>query len=471
MSLKNVKNEEKNRVTLEIVIPKADFDAAVSKVFAKKSKSIVINGFRKGKAPRSVIEKIYGKGVFYEDALNDMLPEVLKSAVEESKAEIVSSPELEVGDINDEGVQLTAKYYVKPEVTVKEYKGLKAEKTVRTATDEEVDAEISRVRERNARTVDVTDRAAKDGDVADIDYEGSVDGKVFEGGSDKGHKLTLGSHSFIPGFEDQVIGHSVGDEFDVNVTFPEDYHAEELKGKAAVFKVKLNGIEFKELPELDDEFAKDVSEFDTLDEYKADVRAKINDRYSAAADNEVENKLIDALLENTEVDVPQCMFDEEADAVLRNYESNMAQSGISMEMYLKYTGMTPEKMKEQVMPQAQRQVKTRLALEKAAQLEKIEVTPEETDKEIASIAESYGMKPEEVKNMVAPSMVENDVKNKKILDFIKANAEITEKPYEAPKADEPAKKPAAKKPAAKKPAAKKPKAAPAEDKPAEEKAE
>ena len=468
MSLKNVKNEEKNRVALEIVIPKADFDAAVSKVFAKKSKSIVINGFRKGKAPRSVIEKIYGKGVFYEDALNDLLPDALREAVEESKAQIVSSPELEVGDINDDGVQITAKYYVKPEVTVKEYKGLKAEKTVRTATDEEVDQEIARVRDRSARTVEVTDRAAKDGDITNIDYEGSVDGKVFDGGSAKGHKLTLGSHSFIPGFEDQIVGHSVGDEFDVSVTFPEDYHAEELKGKPAVFKVKLNGIEYRELPELDDEFAKDVSEFDTFDEYKADVRAKINDRYSASADREVEDQLIDALLANTEADVPQCMFDEEADALMRNYEQNMAQQGISMEMYFKYTGMTAEKMKEQVMPQAEKQVRTRLALEKAAELEKIEVTPEEIDKEIASIADSYGMKPEEVKGMVADGMVENDVRNKKMIEVIKAAAAVTEKPYEAPKAEaDPAKKPA-KKPAAKKTSAKKPKAA-AQDKPAEEK--
>ncbi|MBE6591818.1 MAG: trigger factor [Ruminococcaceae bacterium] len=436
MSLKNVKNEEKNKVTLEIVIPKADFDAEVTKVFKKKSGSIAINGFRKGKAPRSVIEKIYGKGVFYEDALNNLLPAVLSEAVKESGAEVVSQPELEVGDINDEGVSLTAKYFVKPEVTVKEYKGLEAERTVREASDEEVDAEIQRTRERNARTVEVTDRAAQDKDITDIDYEGSVDGELFDGGSAKGHKLTLGSGSFIPGFEDQIIGHSVGDEFDVNVTFPEDYHAENLKGKAAVFKVKLNGIEYKELPELDDEFAKDVSEFDTFDEYKADVKAKINDRYSKMADNEVETKLIDALIENTEADIPQCMFDEEANAMLRDYEQRMAQQGIGLDMYMKYTGMTVEKMTEQLMPQAQRQVKTRLALEKAAEMEAIEVSDADMDEEINSLAESYGMKAEDIKNMVDPKLIAADIKNKKMVEIIKSSAKITEKAYVEEKPEE-----------------------------------
>ena len=433
MSLKNVKTEEKNRVTLEIVIPKADFDAEVTKVFKKKAGSIAINGFRKGKAPRSVIEKIYGKGVFYEDALNNLLPAVLSEAVEESKAQVVSQPELEVGDINDEGVSLTAKYFVKPEVALSAYKGLKAEKVIREATDEEVDAEINRTRERNARTVEVTDRAAQDGDITDIDYEGSVDGVLFDGGAAQGHKLKLGSKSFIPGFEDQIIGHSIGEEFDVNVTFPEDYHAEELKGKAAVFKVKLNGIEYRELPELDDEFAKDVSEFDTLDEYKADVRAKINEGYARQADNQTESQLIEALIANMEAEIPQCMFDEEANAMLRDYEQRMSQQGISLDMYMKYTGMTIEKMKEQLMPQAERQVKTRLALEKAAEMEGLTVSEEEIDEEIKTLAESYGMDAKDVKAMVDPKLIVADIKNKKMVELIKASAEITEKPYEAEK--------------------------------------
>ena len=454
MSLKNVKTEN-NTVTLEIQIPRDQFDAEVTKVFKKKASSISINGFRKGKAPRSVIEKLYGKGVFYEDALNNLLPAVLGEAVEESKAEIVSQPELEVEEINDEGVSLKAKYFVKPQVTLKEYKGLKADKTVRQATDAELEDEINRVRERNARTIEVTDRAAQDGDITDIDYEGSVDGVLFEGGSAKGHKLKLGSHSFIPGFEEQIVGHNIGDEFDVNVTFPEDYHAEELKGKAAVFKVKINGMEMRELPVLDDEFAKDVSEFDTLDEYKADLRTKINDRYAKQADNEVETQLISALVENMEADVPACMFEEEANAMLRDYEQRMAQQGIGLDMYLKYTGMTIEKMKEQLMPQAERQVKTRLALEKAAEMEQLEVTDEQIDEEIKLLAESYNMDAKDVKAMVDPKLIVNDVKNKKMVEIIKASAQITEKAFEEPKKEKaPAKKTAAKSTASKTGAAK-----------------
>ncbi|MBP5289261.1 MAG: trigger factor, partial [Clostridia bacterium] len=305
MSLKNVKKDETNRAALEIVIPKDQFDAEVTKVYRKEAKRITIPGFRKGKAPRSIIEKMYGKGVFYEDALNALLPDVLEEAVKEADIEAVSSPDLELGEIDENGVALTATYWTKPEITVKSYKGLKAEKTVRKADKSEVEADLERVRQRNSRTIEVTDRAAKKDDIAIIDYEGKIGGKAFEGGKADGHRLKLGSGQFIPGFEEQIVGHKIGDEFDVTVTFPDNYHAEELQGKEAVFSVALNGIETVELPVLDDEFAKDVSEFDTLTAYKKDIEAKLNDRYAADADRETEEQLLEQVIGAIEGEIPE----------------------------------------------------------------------------------------------------------------------------------------------------------------------
>ncbi len=472
MSLKSVKNGETNQSILEIQIPKADFEAQVNKVYKQQVSKISIPGFRKGKAPRAIVEKMYGKGVFYEDALNALLPGVLEEAVKEAGIDVVSQPELDLGDIDENGVALTAKYWTKPEITVKNYKGIKAEKTLKKASKAEVDAELERVRQRNSRTIEVTDRAAENDDVAIIDYEGFVGETAFEGGKGEAHHLKLGSGQFIPGFEEQIVGHKIGDSFDVTVTFPADYHAEELKGKEAVFKVSLNGIEKVELPELDDDFAKDVSEFDTLAEYKKDIKATIEKRNQEEADHMVEEQLLSGIINGIEGEIPACMFENEAQNMLQDYENRMMQQGISMEMYLQYTGMTKEKMMEELLPQAERQVKATLALEAIAKAENFEITADEIEAEYKRVAESYQIETEKAKEFIPEEVIRKDVSARKAVELIKAAAEITEAaPKKAPAKKEadatekkaPAKKAPAKKEAdatekkapAKKPAAKK----------------
>lgn len=431
MSLKNVKaiENEKNARELEITIEKAAFDAAVVRAYKKKVGSIAIPGFRKGKAPKSIIEKMYGADFFYNDALNDVIPDAYDAAAAESGLTIVSSPEFDVvpESFGTDEIIVTAKVYVKPEVEAVEYKGLEAELEIIPVKDEDVDNEIERRRKANARTVEVTDRAAQNGDTVTIDYCGSIDGVEFAGGKDEGHKLKLGSGSFIPGFEAQIEGHNVDDSFDVNVTFPEDYHAEDLKGKAAVFACKLHKIEYEELPELDDEFAKDVSEFDTFAEYKADVKAKLIERNEKSAQNLVEEKLIDALLAKTTVDIPSAMIDSEAYNELNNFEMRLRQQGMNLEIYMQYTGMTIESLKEQVMPQAERQVKTRLALEKVAELEGVSVTDEDIESEFTSVSEETGVALDKVKEQVSVEDVKYHLTLKKALEAIRANAVITEK--------------------------------------------
>ena len=431
MSLKNVKaiENEKNARELEITIEKAAFDAAVVRAYKKKVGSIAIPGFRKGKAPKSIIEKMYGADFFYNDALNDVIPDAYDAAAAESGLTIVSSPEFDVvpESFGTDEIIVTAKVYVKPEVEAVEYKGLEAELEIIPVKDEDVDNEIERRRKANARTVEVTDRAAQNGDTVTIDYCGSIDGVEFAGGKDEGHKLKLGSGSFIPGFEAQIEGHNVDDSFDVNVTFPEDYHAEDLKGKAAVFACKLHKIEYEELPELDDEFAKDVSEFDTFAEYKADVKAKLIERNEKSAQNLVEEKLIDALLAKTTVDIPSAMIDSEAYNELNNFEMRLRQQGMNLEIYMQYTGMTIESLKEQVMPQAERQVKTRLALEKVAELEGVSVTDEDIEAEFTSVSEETGVAIDKVKEQVSVEDVKYHLTLKKALEAIRANAVITEK--------------------------------------------
>lgn len=427
MSLKNVSTPETNVRELEISIEKASFDAAVMRAYKKKVGTIAIPGFRKGKAPKSVIEKMYGSDFFYNDALNDILPDAYEEAVKESGLEPISQPEFDFGSFEGDEITVKAKFYVKPEVEVADYFGFELEKTITPVKDEDVDAEIERRRRTNARMVEVTDRAAQNGDTVTIDYCGSIDGVEFAGGKDEGHKLKLGSGSFIPGFEAQIEGHNVDDKFDVNVTFPEDYHAEDLKGKAAVFACKLHKIEFEELPELDDEFAKDVSEFDTLAEYKADVKAKLTERSDNIATNLLEEKLIDALLAKTTVEVPPVMIENEVFSELRNFETRLMQQGMNLDIYMQYTGATIDDLKEQARPQAERQVKTRLALEKVATLEKIEVTDEEIDAEYASISESAKMEVEKVKEQVTKEDVDYHLTLKKALDMLREKAVITEK--------------------------------------------
>lgn len=435
MSLKSMSTPEKNTVQLEITIAKEAFDKAVNDAYRKNVGKMNVPGFRKGKAPKSIVEKMYGKGVFYEDALNALIPDAYEEALKESQAKAVSRPEFDVSSIEDDGVVFTAKFFVKPDVEIKDYKGIAADRTIRETTDAEIDAQIEAERNRNSRTVEVTDRAAQNGDTANIDYEGFCDGKAFDGGKAEKHDLKLGSGSFIPGFEDQIVGHSIGDEFDVNVKFPEDYHAEELKGKDATFKVKLNGIKYTELPELDDDFAKDVSEFDTFAEYKDSVKAKIDERHAKEGDSEVEEKIIEALCEKLEADIPECMYENETENQLRDYANRLSMQGLSLDMYLKYTGLDLDGMRTQFRPRAERQVKTRLALERIAELENIEVSEEDIEKEYQDIAKAYNLDVEKVKPEIDAEMLKADIKVRKAVELVKAAAVITDK---APEEEKPA---------------------------------
>ncbi len=418
--------KEKNCYTVEFSIEKETFDAAVNAAYKKNVAKMNVPGFRKGKAPKAIIEKMYGKGVFYEEAINACIPDAFDAALKESKLDMVGQPEFDVKTIDDNGVVMTAKLYVKPTVKIDGYKGLEIAKTVKAVTDEDVDAEIERTRERNARTIEVTDRAAANGDTVTIDFDGYVDGKQFDGGKAEGHDLKLGSGQFIPGFEDQIIGKAIGDAFDVNVDFPAEYHAKELAGKPAVFKVKLHAIKTTELPALDDEFAKDVSEFDTLAEYKADVKAKIQERNDKAAENEADEKMIDALIEKLEADIPEPMFVAETENFVRDYDSRLRMQGLDLSTYFKYTGMNLDQLRAQMRPQAEKQVRVRLALEKIASAEKLTVTKKEIEAEYKRISDTYNVPLDDVKNMVKSEDIGADLKVKKAVDFVKENAVFTE---------------------------------------------
>ena len=389
MSLNNLKHEN-NLAEFEFSVDKETFDKAVDKVFKKKVGSISVPGFRKGKAPRSIIEKMYGKGVFYEDAVNEVLPDAYDKAVEGCELVFVSQPEFDIVTLDDNGVVFKAKVYTKPEMKIEGYKGIKAEREDTAVTDDEVNEEIERKRTQASRLIDVTDRAVENGDTVSIDFDGSVDGVPFEGGKAEKYDLVIGSGSFIPGFEEQIIGKNIGDEFDVNVTFPEDYHAKELAGKAAVFKIKLHSIKVSEKPDVDDEFAKDNG-FDTLDEYKADVKAKIEDRKTKSADAGVEEQIIDTLISKLEGEIPEVMFANETENFVRDYDNRLRMQGLDLSTYFKYTGLDLDSLRKQLRPQAERQVKTRLALEKIAELENITVSDEEIEKEYEDMAKAYSM--------------------------------------------------------------------------------
>ena len=427
MSLTKSEVIEKNRYELQFSVDKATFDAAVSAVYRKQVKNITVPGFRKGKAPRSVIEKMYGTGVFYEDAINDLIPTAYTDAAKESGLEIVGQPEFDVVSIDENGLVLSAKVYVKPDVEIKDYCGIEVEKEVKVVTDEDVNKEIETVRERNSREIDVTDRAAEMGDTTVIDFEGFCDGVAFEGGKGTDYALKLGSGSFIPGFEEQIVGKNIDEEFDVNVTFPEEYHAADLAGKPAVFKVKIHAITHVELPELDDDFAKDVSEFDTFDEYKADIKAKIEKRHETAAENAVEDKLVETLIEKLEADIPEAMYEVETENFVRDYDTRLRSQGLDLKTYFKYTGMNLDSLREQMRPQAERQVKARLALEKIAALENLEATEDDINGEYENIANAYGIEVQQVKDSIDASAIAEDMKVKKALDFVKEKAVIKTK--------------------------------------------
>mgnify|MGYP003298659641 CR=1 FL=1 len=427
MSLTKSEVIEKNRYELQFSVDKATFDAAVNNVYRKQVKNIAVPGFRKGKAPRSIIEKMYGTGVFYEDAINDLIPEAYTEALKEAAIDAVGQPEFDVVSIDDNGLLLSAKVYVKPEVEIKDYLGIEVEKEVTPVSDEDVDREIETIRERNSREIDVTDRAAELGDTTVIDFEGFCDGVAFEGGKGTDYALKLGSGSFIPGFEDQIVGKSVDEEFDVNVTFPAEYHAEDLAGKDATFKVKIHAITKVELPELDDDFAKDVSEFDTFAEYKADVKAKIEKRHESAAENAVEDKLVEALIEKLEADIPEPMFVAETENFVRDYDTRLRSQGLDLNTYFKYTGMTLDSLREQMRPQAERQVKARLALEKIAVLENLEATEDDINAEYEKIANAYGIELDQVKASIDSEAIAADMKVQKAMELVKEKAVVTVK--------------------------------------------
>lgn len=431
MSLIKTEKLEKNRVELQIGIDRAALDAEVRKVYAKEIKKMNIPGFRKGKAPLSIVEKLYGKGIFLDEAINNLLPDAYEAAVKEAGISVVSRPEFDIVSMeNGADVVLKALVDVKPEVALKEYKGLKAEKDAINVTDDMVDAEIKSALQRAAKEVEVTDRASEMGDTADIDFEGFVDGVPFEGGKGEHHKLKLGSGQFIPGFEEQVAGKNIGDEFDVNVTFPTEYGASELAGKAAVFKCKLHGITKEELPELDDEFAKDMA-FDTLDEYKADVRAKIVERMEKTAEQVIENRILDALLENMEAEIPESMYANEVENQLREYDMQLRQNGLDLNTYFKYTSQNLDQLRENFRPRAERSVKVRLALEAVVKAEGIKATEEEIEAEYNRMATMYSMEVEKVKEAVASEDLAADLDVQTALKLVKDSAVVTEKKEEA----------------------------------------
>ncbi len=423
MSLIKSEKTEKSVYTLEFSVDKETFSKAVSNAYRKQVGKITVPGFRKGKAPRSVIEKMYGKGFFYEDAINEVLPDAFDAALKESKLDMVGQPEFDIVSIDEnEGVVLSAKVAVKPTAKIDGYFGIEAEKKVAEVTDEELDAEINTIRERNSREIEVTDGESQMGDVCTIDYEGFVDGVPFEGGKGSDYPLKLGSGNFIPGFEEQVAGHKIDEEFDVNVTFPEEYHAKELAGKAAVFKTVIHKIKHIELPELDDDFAKDVSEFDTMDEYRADVKAKIAKRHEDEADRQFEDAILDTLIEKLKADIPEQMYVAETENFVRDYDNRLRMQGLDLKTYFQYTGMNLDTLREQLRPQAEKQVKLRLALETIAKKEKIKVTKADIEEEIKRIADAYKMEVDKVREMVPADSVAEDMKVKKAMDLVKENA-------------------------------------------------
>ncbi len=436
--------KELNTVEFTITVENEKFMAAVDEAFRKNVKKITVPGFRKGKAPRKLIEKTYGEGIFFEEAVDALLPDAYEAAVKEMGIDPVDMPKVDIADIGkDKDLVIKGSVTVKPEVKLGKYKGLKLEEADHTVSAKEVNEELARRQERNARQVAVEDRKVKKGDIANINFEGFVDGKAFPGGKGENYDLTIGSGSFIPGFEEQIVGKAIGEEFDVEVTFPEDYHAEELKGKPATFKTKVNSIFVKELPELDDEFAKDVSEFDTLAELKKDIKKKLQESADARAKQEKENAAIDAVIETMEAEIPACMVDTRIENTIRENNARMAQQGISFEQYLGYMGTTVDQFKEQIRPNAELQVKGTLALEEIAKLEKLEVAESEIDEQLTKMAESYNMKLEEVKKFMRDEDIDalkSDLKIQKAMDFLVENTTWS-------KAE---KKTTAKKPAAKK---------------------
>ena len=425
MSLKATNNVETNKYELEIEISAEDFEAAIEKAYLKARKNIAMPGFRKGKAPRKLIEKEYGEQVFFEDAVNLLYAPVVNGAVEESGLELVTRPEVEVTEISKEnGVKLKATCITKPEVEVKDYKGIEVEKVVNPVTDEDINKQLDALREKNVTVETVDDRAAENGDDVVIDFEGFKDDVAFEGGKAEDFTLSLGSGQFIPGFEDQIVGHNAGEDFDINVTFPDEYQVKELAGAPAVFKIKLKSISKKVMPELDDDMVKDSTEFDTVDEYKADVKKKLEEANEKHADSEVEAKVFDKVIENMTAEIPQVMFDNRVNEMIGELEQRLAPQGISLDLYMQYTGQTIDTVKKAYAEQAEKQVKLRLALEKIAKLENIEVTEDELKAEFDKLAEAYKLDVDQIKQFIHDDDLKKDIAVGKAVDLIKDAAVI-----------------------------------------------
>lgn len=425
MNLKATNNVEINKYQLQLEVTPEEFNKTVDAVYKSESKKLNIPGFRKGKAPRAFVEKYYGEEVFYEAAVDRLYRSIVMEAIDQSKLEVVSVVDFKVDEIGkDKGIQCTLTVVTKPEAAIEGYKGIEVTREPVVVTDGDIDNEIQRVRERNSRVITVEGRAAQDGDIAVIDFDGYVDGKQFDGGKAENYELTLGAGQFIPGFEEQIVGHNTSEDFDVNVKFPEDYHAEELKGKDAVFKIRLHELKAKELPEVDDEFVKDVSEFDTLEEYKKDIEKTLLDRREKAADADVENQLIDAIIEKVQAEIPDEMVENEVDEIINAFAQRLQSQGLKLETYLQYTNMTTDDLRTQYKPQADRQVKVRLGLEKIAEMEGIEPSEEECEAEMGRLAEAYGMPLDNVKALVNVDVVRADLANQKAVEFVKANANI-----------------------------------------------
>ena len=425
MSLKATNNVETNKYELEIEISAEDFEAAIEKAYLKARKNIAMPGFRKGKAPRKLIEKEYGEQVFFEDAVNLLYAPGVNGAVEESGLELVTRPEVEVTEISKEnGVKLKATCITKPEVEVKDYKGIEVEKVVNPVTDEDINKQLDALREKNVTVETVDDRAAENGDDVVIDFEGFKDDVAFEGGKAEDFTLSLGSGQFIPGFEDQIVGHNAGEDFDINVTFPDEYQVKELAGAPAVFKIKLKSISKKVMPELDDDMVKDSTEFDTVDEYKADVKKKLEEANEKHADSEVEAKIFDKVIENMTAEIPQVMFDNRVNEMISELEQRLAPQGISLDLYMQYTGQTIDTVKKAYAEQAEKQVKLRLALEKIAKLENIEVTEDELKAEFDKLAEAYKLDVDQIKQFIHDDDLKKDIAVGKAVDLIKDAAVI-----------------------------------------------
>lgn len=426
MSLKSSNQVDTNRCELVITVAADEFENAIEKVFKRESKKITLPGFRKGKAPRAFIEKYYGEQVFYEDAINMVYPSALEEAVKEAGIRMIEDRVdfdlLESGKGKDLVFKVVVTTY--PEVSIEGYRGIEVTKKSAEVTDDDVDAELARVQDRNSRMVTVEDRAAESGDTVEIDFEGFVDGEAFEGGKAENFNLELGSGQFIPGFEDQIVGHNTGDEFDVNVTFPEDYHVVELKAKPAVFKIKLHEIKTKELPEIDDDFIKDISEFDTVADYRADVKSKLETSREKQAADDVDNQLINALIEKLQGEIPEAMYQNRITQDIREFDYRLHSQGLDLRTYIQYTGMNEAALRASFKPQAERQVKLRLALEKIAELDGIVPTEEEIEAEYSKLAEAYKMEVEQVKNIIPTEDLSKDIAVEKAMGIVRDNAVV-----------------------------------------------